>query len=136
MAEPVSGAHHATTLGLNDDLDGVEVVRDRDRVFDVKVSYGRRGDRVTPAFDMRVLEHGRTKSNLRRLDVESGLRMPGTIFTLTGRVAASFKMEKRLGVICHPFQIPPRRLSGLASHDDGGLGGRHCSPDLPGCWRP
>ena len=37
---------------------------------------------------MRVLERGRTKTNLRKLEVESGLHMPGTVSTRIGRRVA------------------------------------------------
>jgi len=141
------GCAMPNTLGLDDDLDGVEVVRDLERIFDIKVSneeaeriftvgefhdlllskfppneadkkcatamtfYRIRralrrlgyGDRVTPGFDMRLLERGRTKSNLMRLEAESGLRMPGTVSTRTGRLVALFGFVMIL-VIVFSFQ--------------------------------
>ncbi|MDR3486681.1 MAG: hypothetical protein P4M05_17485 [Bradyrhizobium sp.] len=119
------------SLGLDDDLDGVEVVRDLERIFDVRVSneeaeriftvgefhdlllskirpdesdkkcatamtfYRIRsalrrlgyGDKLSPTSNMRVLERGRTKSNLRRLEVDSGLYMPRAVSTRIGRFA-------------------------------------------------
>lgn len=136
------------TLGLDDDLDGVEVVRDLERIFDIKVSneeaeriltvgefhdlllsklqpneadkkcatamtfYRIRsalrrlgyGDRLTPASDMHLLERGRTKSNLMKLEVESGLRLPRTVSTRSGRRAALFGFLVTLTIV---FSIQP-----------------------------
>jgi hypothetical protein len=136
------------TLGLDDDLDGVEVVRNLERIFDVKVSneeakriftvgefhdlllsklppkeadkkcatamafYRIRsalrrlgyGDKFTPASDMRILECGRTKSNLRKLEVESGLRLPGTISTRLGRFAGLLGFVMTLIIV---FSLQP-----------------------------
>jgi hypothetical protein len=120
------------TLGLDDDLDPVEVVQLLERVFDIEVSQeeagriltvgdfydamfckippdeGDRkcagamafnriraalrrlgyGDRLTPASDMNVLERGGTKSHLKKLEKESGLRMPGPVATRMGCLAS------------------------------------------------
>jgi hypothetical protein len=136
------------TLGLDDDLDGVEVVRDLERIFDIKVSneeaeriltvgefhdlllsklqpneddkkcatamtfYRIRsalrrlgyGDRLTPASDMHLLERGRTKSNLMKLEVESGLRLPRTVSTRFGRRAALFGFLVTLTIV---FSLQP-----------------------------
>jgi hypothetical protein len=117
------------TLGLDDDLDPVEVVRHLEQVFDIAVSneeaerifkvgefhdlllqkipqndadrkcasamtfYRIRsalhrlgyGDGLTPASDIRALERGRTKTNLRNLEKEAGLYMPKTASTRIGR---------------------------------------------------
>jgi hypothetical protein len=142
------------TLGLDDDLDGVEVVRELERVFDVKVSneeaeriftvgefhdlllsklppneadrrcatamtfYRIRsalrrlgyGDELTPASDMRVLERGRTKTNLRKLEVESGLHMPGTVSTRIGRRVAFCGFVVTLATV---FSLQPGFASAL-----------------------
>jgi len=136
------------TLGLDDDLDGVEVVRDLERIFDIKVSneeaeriftvgefhdlllsklppneadkkcatamtfYRIRralrrlgyGDRLTPASDMRLLEQGRTKSNLMKLEGDSRLRMPGAVSTRTGRRVALFGFVMTLIIV---FSLQP-----------------------------
>ena len=136
------------TLGLDDDLDGIEVVRDLERIFDIKVSneeaeristvgefhdlllsklspneadkkcatamtfYRIRralqrlgyGDKLIPASDIRVLEGGRTKSNLMKLEVESGLRLPGTVSTRIGRRAALFGFLMTLTIV---FSLQP-----------------------------
>jgi hypothetical protein len=136
------------TLGLDDDLDGVEVVRDLERIFDIKVSneeaeriltvgefhdlllsklqpneadkkcatamtfYRIRsalrrlgyGDRLTPASDMHLLERGRTKSNLMKLEVESGLRLPRTVSTRFGHRAALFGFLVTLTIV---FSLQP-----------------------------
>jgi hypothetical protein len=136
------------TLGLDDDLDGVEVVRDLERIFDIKVSneeaeriltvgefhdlllsklqpneadkkcatamtfYRIRsalrrlgyGDRLTPASDMHLLERGRTKSNLMKLEVESGLRLPRTVSTRSGRRAALLGFLVTLTIV---FSLQP-----------------------------
>jgi hypothetical protein len=136
------------TLGLDDNLDGVEVVRDLERIFDIKVSneeaeriltvgefhdlllsklqpneadkkcatamtfYRIRsalrrlgyGDSFTPASDMHLLERGRTKSNLMKLEVESGLRLPRTVSTRFRRGAALFGFLVTLTIV---FSIQP-----------------------------
>jgi hypothetical protein len=117
------------TLGLDDDLDSVEIVHHLERVFDITVSkeeaarivkvgefhdlllqkipqndadrkcasavtfYRIRsalhrlgyGDGLTPASDIRALERGRTKVNLRSLEKEAGFYMPKTTSTRIGR---------------------------------------------------
>ena len=142
------------TLGLDDDLDGVEVVRELERVFDIKVSneeaerivtvgefhdlllsklppneadrkcatamtfYRIRsalrrlgyGGEFTPASDVRVLERGRTKANLRKLEVESGLHMPGTVSTRTGRRVAFSGFVVTLATV---FSLQPGFASAL-----------------------
>lgn len=148
------------TLGLDDDLDGVEVVRYLERIFDIKVSNEeaeristvgefhdlllnklppneadkgcatamtffrirealRRlgyGEKLTPAFDMRALERGRTKSNLMELQAERGLRLPGTVSTRIARRAALFGFVMTLTIV---FSIQP----GFASAFLGAIAG-------------
>jgi hypothetical protein len=116
------------TLGLDDDLDGVEVVRDLERIFGVKLwndeaeristvgnfhelllrkippnaadqkcasamtFYRLRralgqlgyGQNLTPASDIRILERGRTKTNFKKLEMESGLDLPNPVTTNFG----------------------------------------------------
>jgi hypothetical protein len=120
------------TLGLDDDLDGVEVVRDLERIFDITLSrqeaerifkvgefhdlllqkippdesdrkcataiafYRIRralrrlgfGHDLAPASDIRAFERGRTRQNLKKLERDSGLRMPRPAPTWIGRLAA------------------------------------------------
>lgn len=122
------------TLGLDDDLDGIELVQELELVFDVEVSdreaeriltvgefydlllsklpqndadkkcttamafYRLRsalrllgyGDKLAPASDIRALERGGTKSNLKKLASKAGLRMPKTVSTRGGQLAALF----------------------------------------------
>lgn len=120
------------SLGLDDDMDGVEVVMELERVFDIKVrpaeveristvgefhdlllskippneldkkcatamAYYRvrgalerlgYGNKLSPASDMRILERGRTKSTLRKLEESSGLYMPRAVPTYIGCFSA------------------------------------------------
>jgi hypothetical protein len=62
------------------------------------------GGKLTPASDMRVLERERTKSNLIRLEAESGLRLPGAVSTRIGRRAALFGFVMTLTIV---FSIQP-----------------------------
>ena len=62
------------------------------------------GDKLIPASDIRVLERGRTKSNLMKLEVESGLRLPGTVSTRIGRRAALFGFVMTLTIV---FSLQP-----------------------------
>jgi hypothetical protein len=48
------------------------------------------GHKLTPASDLRVLERGRTKSNLEKLEVETGLRLPRSGPTSLANRAALF----------------------------------------------
>lgn len=122
------------TLGLDDDLDSVEIIRDIERVFDISISndeaeriftvgemhdlllkkispndidrkcasamafYRMRsalqrlgyGERLAPDSDIRAIEVGRTRINLKEIENSSGLRMPKKVptkfylFLLTG----------------------------------------------------
>jgi hypothetical protein len=109
-----------STLGLDDDLDGVEFVKNIEKAFDIKFTneevertstvgefydllrrkipandadkkcasamtfYRLRqgldrmgfGRRLSPSSDLHVLERGRTKSNFKTLEAETGLRLP------------------------------------------------------------
>ena len=131
------------TLGLDDDLDSVEIVSDLELIFDIKVSnqeaeriftvgefndlllrklppneahrkcasamtfYRIRtamrrlgyGDKLTPSSNARVLERGRTKSNLKKLEAEAGLRLPSAVSTRMGRFAALFAFVMILAVV-------------------------------------
>ncbi len=62
------------------------------------------GDKLTPASDMRALERGRTKSNLMKLEAESGLRLPGTVSTRIGRRAALFSLMMVFTIV---FSLQP-----------------------------
>ncbi len=62
------------------------------------------GSNLTPAFNLRALERGRTKSNLRSLAAESGLRLPETISTGFGLLGAFVSFAMALGLI---FALQP-----------------------------
>jgi hypothetical protein len=146
------------TLGLDDDLDGVEVVRDLQLFFDIKVSNeeaeriftvgefhdlllrkipGNEADRkcagamtffrlrgalrrlgygqeFTPASDMRILERGSAKSNLKELERESGLDLPKAVVTRIGCLAALFCFFaiSTIGILCL-LPAPPGSLLAL-----------------------
>jgi hypothetical protein len=119
----------ANTLGLDDDLDGVELVRNIEKAFDVEIGneaeqgftvgalydllrtkipanqidrkcassmafyrlrqgLGRIGHpgRLTPSSDVHFLGRGGIKSNFRRLEIESRLRLPRPSLTDTALV--------------------------------------------------
>jgi hypothetical protein len=46
------------------------------------------GDRLTPASDIRVLERGGTKANIRKLEASCGLDLPYPVITRAGCIAA------------------------------------------------
>jgi hypothetical protein len=143
------------TLGLDDDLDGVEVVLSLERIFDIKVSieeaarvitvgdfydlllrkiipneadrkcatamtfYRLRdalkqlgyGAKLTPASSVLFLERGRTKSNLKRLEKQSGLQMPEAAPTRSSSLPA---LACLLATTAGVFSLQPGILSALA----------------------
>jgi len=154
------------TLGLDEDLEPVEVVSDLERIFDVKVSneeaervltvgefhdlllskippnetdrkcasamtfYRLRGalrrlgygHDLIPAFDMRILERGGTKSNLKRFEEESGLYLPKAELSRGGCVAAlCFFFVVLAGVFPLQPGIPSALLGSLFGLVAGGI---------------
>jgi hypothetical protein len=123
------GRDVANTLGLDDDLDSVELVKNIEEAFDIEIGneaeqvfavgelydlvrrkipvndtdkkcasamtfyrlrqgLGRMGykARLSPAADIRFLERGGTKTNIRKLESETGLRLPRSDLTTTALV--------------------------------------------------
>lgn len=70
----------------------------------------RHGNKFTLVSDLRGLERGRTKSNLRKLEVESGLRLPRAVSTRIGRLAALFGFVVTLATV---FSLQPSFASAL-----------------------
>jgi hypothetical protein len=74
------------------------------------------GDKLTPASDARILERGRTRSNLKKVEVEVGLRLPSAVSTRMGRFAALFVFVMVLATV---FSLQP----GLAAAVGGTIAG-------------
>ncbi len=63
------------------------------------------GDELTPASNAHILERGRTKSNLKKLETEAGLRLPRAVSTRMRRCAALFAFVIILAAV---FSLQPR----------------------------